>query len=518
MTRFVGLDLGLKGRHRASVLDDATPRGKPFTVMVTRDGVESLLQRAQEGAEGPVTFVMEPTGLAWLQISAQVVGAGHQILVGKPQKLSDLRKFYSKYTKTDSVDATTVVRLPLLDPNGTHAMCVPTAEETTLRRLVKLRERLAREVGDHKRRVHAVMVLANPGLMAALGEDRFSAAKTALLRTKVDPALVVAMGQKDLRRFFENHGSGRVDDATVDAVFEACRLAADLYEELRAVGKLPFDYAAIQEEVEYELDEIQRKVATIRKLETKIATTYRSFDPDETLQQLRGVGPTIAAALEVFIGNVKRFPNSRKFIGYTGLCPRRKQSGTTDPAMPITKSGQRILKKYLYLAADVARQWDPDFAAYYAHRYAQGRHHNHILIALARKMACRIYSLLKQRELARSTVGATTPAPKPRYVLRDPTGLEITKQQARELVVARFTRSAVAPTRAESDRRRKGGKVEAPSAAKVSGRPKVATGPIAEPPGQPVPVSAILENVLPGLLKDRSRGVDKPRPESAGAP
>lgn len=500
MSRLVGIDLGLKGKHRVAVHDGATPRGKPFTVEATREGVDALLRRAQEGATGPVTIVMEPTGFAWLQLAAHIAAAGHTLLVSKPQKLSDLRKFYSKHTKTDSVDASTVARLPLLDPDGLHAMCVPTAEETTLRRLVKQRERLARQLGDHKRRIHAVMVIANPWLMASLGEDKFSAARTAFLREYVDPAKVAKMGQEGLRRFFGDHGSGRVETATVDQVLESCLQAHGLYAGLRAAGKLPFDYGAIQDEVTYELDEMQRKDAMIKKLESKIDDAYRRIDPDQTLQQLRGIGPTIAAAIEALVGNVLRFPNSRKFVGYTGLCPRRRQSGATDPAMPITKSGQRLLKKYLYLAADVARAWDPDFAVYYAQRYAEGRHHNHIVIALARKMACRIYKLLKQREEARRVGKNDTAAPC--YVLRDPAShAEVTKQQARELIVAKFSRSVVAPARSASDRLRKNGKAEAPSVAKVRGRPAVATRPTEEPPGQPVPVSAVLENPLPGLLK-----------------
>ena len=78
--------------------------------------------------------------------------------------------------------------------------------------------------------------------------------------------------------------------------------------------------------------------------------------------------------------------------------------------MPITKAGQRLLKKYFYLAADVARQWDAEFAAYYARRYARGDHHNHIMIALARKMALRVYALLKRREKARQARQPAAPS------------------------------------------------------------------------------------------------------------
>jgi transposase len=503
MTRFVGLDLGLKGKHRAAVLDDAKVRGKPFTVEVSHEGFEALLQRAQEDAEGPVTFVFEPTGLAWLVVGAVAAAAGHRVVVGKPQKLSALRDFYSKHTKTDSVDAATVARLPVLDPDGVHSMRVPTSEETTLRRLVLRRDRLAREIGDHKRRVHALMVLANPSLMAALGQEAFTRAKTEFLRQHVDPAPVAAMGREALARFLAQYTKGSVDPETVTAIYESCQRAADLYKGLRAAGRLPFDYAAIQEEIAYELDEIVRKEADVDRLEPKIKQVYRCFDPDETLMQLRGVGPTIAAAIEAMVGNVMRFPNCRKFIGYTGLCPRRNQSGSSDPAMPITKCGQRLLKKYLYLAADVARQWDPDFAAYYARRYAQGDHHNHIVIALARKMACRVYALLKKRELARSHVEGSSPAPAPRYVLRDAAGNELSKKAARALIVTKFTRSIVAPERAVRDRVRKRGKVEAPSAANVSGRPKDATAPATKPPSEPVPLSQLLENQFHGLLRCR---------------
>ena len=120
---------------------------------------------------------------------------------------------------------------------------------------------------------------------------------------------------------------------------------------------MPFDYEAIEEDVQYELDEIERKEAVIHSLDGRIKQIYQRLDPDRTLKQLRGVSTTIASAVEALVGNVERFSNSKKFVSYCGLCPRKKRSGMGDPSMPITKSGQRLLKKYLYLAADVARQW-----------------------------------------------------------------------------------------------------------------------------------------------------------------
>jgi transposase len=497
MSRFVGIDLALKAKHRAVVLDGPEVRGKPFAVEMSREGLENLLQRAGEAAEGPVSFVMEPTGLAWLPVSAYVHAAGHRTFLTKPQKLSDLRKFYRRHTKTDVVDAEAAARLPQVDPKGVHELQIPTAEETTFRQLVKRRERLAREAAAHKRRIHALLVLANPGLMTAFGEEKFTGAKIAFLRKYVDPERVLRLGEKRLARFWDRASKGPYDPEVASRVFEACRTAADLYAGLRASNSLPFDYAVLQEEVQFELDELGRKHEAMRKLDQRINEIYDRVDPDRTLEQLRGVSTTIAAAVQALVGDVRRFPRASSLVSYCGLCPRKKQTGMSDPHMPITKAGQRLLKKYLYLAADVARQWDPDFAAYYARRYAAGDHHNRILIALARKMACRVYALLARRARARDTQDGPQQV---RYVLRDTDGSELSPQAARAIIVAKYSRKVVAPRRDAADRRRKG-RAETPPRAKLSGRPEDATRPIDGSPAPPIHISDLLRQALSPVEK-----------------
>ena len=61
MERFVGIDLGIATKHKAAVYDGLTPVGKPFSVETSYDGLEYLLKRSTDGAEGLVHFVMEPT-------------------------------------------------------------------------------------------------------------------------------------------------------------------------------------------------------------------------------------------------------------------------------------------------------------------------------------------------------------------------------------------------------------------------------------------------------------------------
>jgi transposase len=453
MERYVGIDLGLRTKHKVTVYDGLKQVGKPFAVETSQDGFEYLLKRVTAGTEGPVNFVFEPTSNAWLPVSAYVSAAGHRCYLVKTQKASDLRKFYSKHAKSDSIDSGVLARLPQLDPKGVHELFVPTAQETTLKRLVKRRERCVSDTTKQKLRIHALLLMANPLLMGALGQDKFGTTAVAFLKKYLDPVKVVNRGLSGLRQFWDKHSKGQADKQRAEKVFEACQGTVALYRELREKGQLPFDYDAMQEELKGELallEEIERQA---KRIEKQMIELYKSLQPERVLEQLCGVGAVIAANLVAMIGNIKRFKNCGQFVSYCGLCPRKNQTGNSDKKMKITKAGQPLLRKSLYLAADVARQWDPEFAAYYGRRYAKGDHHDYIIIALARKMALRVYALLKRREAAKQMNRQSEEAAESmRYVLRTPEGEEVGKKEARKIIEQKYARDVVAPQRAAKDR------------------------------------------------------------------
>jgi transposase len=49
------------------------------------------------------------------------------------------------------------------------------------------------------------------------------------------------------------------------------------------------------------------------------------------------LGYTIAAE----IGDIERFPRPTKLAGYTGLCPKVRQSGQTDRRGPLAKNAPK---------------------------------------------------------------------------------------------------------------------------------------------------------------------------------
>jgi len=449
--RYVGIDLGVRSNHHAVVFDGARQRGKGFSFTTSKEGFEKLLKRATEDFDGPVHFVFEPTGLSWVPLGAHLKGKGHRAYRVKPQKASDLRKFLHKHTKSDQIDAASLARLPQIDPVGVHEMVIPSPDQMTLRRLVSRRDRITREVGKAKKRLQALLTMVNPFFMAALGGAGLGTASLNFLERYADPEKAVRLGEKRLSKLWARWSRKNAAADRVTKVLQACQRTAELYKESRRTGQLPFDYEAIQEELADEIRCLKQAQTEANRLEKKIVALHNRLDPGRTLEQLRGVGPIIAAGIDSIVIDIERFANARRFASFCGLCPRKKQSGQSDPSMPITKSGHRLLKMYLYLAAEHARLLDPDFAAYYARRYERGDHHKRIMVALAHKLALRVFALLRRR--ARSAANGTDEPVT--YQLRNADGVELTQVQARELIAQRYLRAVVAPERHRLDKARR---------------------------------------------------------------
>jgi transposase len=67
-----------------------------------------------------------------------------------------------------------------------------------------------------------------------------------------------------------------------------------------------------------------------------------------------GIGWVLAFTIASEIGDIGRFANPRKLVGYTGLCPQVAQSGERDRRGPLRKNGPNYLRWALVEAAHTA--------------------------------------------------------------------------------------------------------------------------------------------------------------------
>jgi transposase len=65
------------------------------------------------------------------------------------------------------------------------------------------------------------------------------------------------------------------------------------------------------------------------------------------LRQVAGVGPLTSTAYVLTLEDPRRFALSRDVGAYLGLCPKRAQSGESDPQLRISKAGNSFLRRLL---------------------------------------------------------------------------------------------------------------------------------------------------------------------------
>jgi len=73
--------------------------------------------------------------------------------------------------------------------------------------------------------------------------------------------------------------------------------------------------------------------------ERMVEQTSRKHPVARRLRTIPGIGPYLALALAVEIGDISRFPGPAQQRGYSGLVPAVYQSGDKDARGPLTKAG-----------------------------------------------------------------------------------------------------------------------------------------------------------------------------------
>ena len=130
--------------------------------------------------------------------------------------------------------------------------------------------------------------------------------------------------------------------------------------------------------------------ARIQPLDQAIQQAAAADPRAQRLQTHPGVGPVIALATMLTLGEVHRFPDSRSWVSYLGLNPSEDSSGSRRRLGRISKQGNPFLRYLLVEGAASAAKGDPSLGRMYARLKAR-KHHGVAKIAVARKLAVRLY-------------------------------------------------------------------------------------------------------------------------------
>jgi len=128
----------------------------------------------------------------------------------------------------------------------------------------------------------------------------------------------------------------------------------------------------------------------IRPLDQAVAKEAEQREAARRLATHPGVGPVIALATVLTMGEVNRFADSRRWVSYLGLNPSEHSSGQSRRLGSISKQGNPFLRQLLVEGAITATRGDKDLARTSARLKAR-KHHGVAKVAVARKLAVRLY-------------------------------------------------------------------------------------------------------------------------------
>ena len=172
--------------------------------------------------------------------------------------------------------------------------------------------------------------------------------------------------------------------------------AKQLHQALKEGIDAPQTPPLIAQTIQSKARRIQELKKEIKQLETLLCE--HSSCAAKHLERLGGVNGFSqhnAVVLLTFIGDYKRFESAAQMAAFFGLVPRYRSSGDRQGKARMSKQGNALVRRELYLMAFSALKHQPYLKAIYDDHRKRGKGHDAALGVVMHKLARMIYGMLK---------------------------------------------------------------------------------------------------------------------------
>jgi transposase len=270
--------------------------------------------------------------------------------------------------------------------------CVPSDFWQGLRRLTRYRYRLSKALSQEKNRFQSYAFLkCSDWKRVKAFSDVFGATSIALL-TEFTVAELQAMTHDQLVDLITHRGRGRFYDPTATARAVRQTLRSSYPIDPRMDEMVTAALAAGWDHIRY----LKR---SMNRLDQLIAR-YIDLVPNPIIS-VKGLGAVITAGILAEIVDVLRFPEEKHLAQYMGLTWRKRSSGGfVSQNTRMTKVGNVYLRYYFVLGANLLRQHNLEYKAYYWRKYQEVSKYQHkrALVLTARKLVRLVHALLTKNE------------------------------------------------------------------------------------------------------------------------
>jgi transposase len=142
------------------------------------------------------------------------------------------------------------------------------------------------------------------------------------------------------------------------------------------------------------LEELNRRIGP---LDEAVRAAAEASHEAQLLMTHPGVGPVVSLAYVLTIGDWRRFPRGKQVGSYLGLIPAEESSGSKRRLGQVSKQGNTLVRWLLVEAATTAQRYDASWHRQYV-RLSMTKHHGVAKVAIAHKLAVRLYWMLRSGE------------------------------------------------------------------------------------------------------------------------
>jgi hypothetical protein len=115
----------------------------------------------------------------------------------------------------------------------------------------------------------------------------------------------------------------------------------------------------------------------------------------DNLKTIPGVADKTIAAVLSECGDIARFDNVTKFIGYLGLFPTENSSGGSTKTGRLSKRGSSLVKHALYMSSVSCLIHNSQLKQLYDTKRSQGKSKKEAIVTVSRKLATIIYAIFR---------------------------------------------------------------------------------------------------------------------------
>jgi transposase len=282
--------------------------------------------------------------------------------------------------------------------------------------------RIVLETGTHANWVHDLLAKQGHEVIVANARKLRAISSNERKSDRLDARMLAKLGRLEvelLQPVQVRREPTRLDMLTLRARAELVELRTALFNSIRghakstghrlpncspaSLHKQPL-HPSLEERLRPMMDVLAQTTHAIAQYDEQLQAAEQRHPQCKLLQQVPGVGPVTSQYFVLAIDDPERFANPRDVGAYFGLAPRRDQSGSRDPELAISKTGDRMGRTLLVQCAHhILGRFgkDSDLRRFGLRIAARGgtRAKKRAVVATARKLAVLLLALMRSGQV-----------------------------------------------------------------------------------------------------------------------